>query len=48
MFLGASKVNINMWLEGSATPNLTIIMTQKQIAVTHVRNIVPTMTVNGR
>lgn len=48
MFVGASKVNINMWLKGSATPNVTIIMLQKQIAVTHVRNIVPKMTINGK
>lgn len=48
MFLSASKVNINMWLEGSATLNVTIIMTQKQSAVTYVRNIVSKMTINGR
>lgn len=47
MFLDASKVN-NMWLEGSATLNVTIIMTEKQSAMTHVRNIVPMMTINGR
>lgn len=34
MFLGDSKVNINMWLKGSATPNVTINMIQKQIAMT--------------